>query len=54
MELFRYSRSLYGGDANIIGASWDLFGWFVAAAAVFIVAHAALKFLTGKRHPEAH
>jgi len=54
MELFRYSRSLYGGDANIIGASWDLFGWFVAAAAVFIVAHAALKFVTDKRHPEAH
>ena len=49
MELFRYSRSLYGGDETIIGASWDLLGWFVSAALVFIVAHALFKATIGKR-----
>ena len=54
MELFRYSRSIYGGDGTLIGASWDLFGWFVAAAAAFIVVHAALKAMTGNKHLDSH
>jgi hypothetical protein len=42
MELFRYSRSIYGGSDQLIGASWDLLPWFVGAAILFIVAHAVL------------
>jgi len=43
MELFRYSRSIYGGSDVMIGASWDLLPWFVGAALAFIVIHAAVK-----------
>ena len=49
LELFRYSRSLYGGDETIIGASWDLLGWFVSAALVFVLAHALFKATIGRR-----
>jgi hypothetical protein len=45
MELFRYSKSIYGGSDQMIGASWDLLPWFVAAGFAFIVVHAILAAL---------
>ena len=47
MQLFRYSTSIYGGSDVMIGASWDLLPWFVAAGAAFIVVHAVVKALPG-------
>jgi hypothetical protein len=49
LELFRYSTSIYGGSDQIIGASWDLLPWFVAAGAAFIVLHALLKAVASRR-----
>ena len=49
MELFRYSTSIYGGSDLMIGASWDLLTWFIAAGAAFIVAHAVVKAVTSRR-----
>jgi hypothetical protein len=54
MDLFRYSTSIYGSGDQIIGASWDLLAWFVAAGAAFIVLHALLKAVTGRRAGQAH
>lgn len=42
MEFFRYSRSVYGGSDQLIGANWDLLPWFVGLAVAFIVLHAIL------------
>ena len=42
MQLFRYAKSIYGGQEQLIGASWDLLPWFVAAGAVFIIVHAVV------------
>jgi hypothetical protein len=53
VELFRYSKSIYGGSDTLIGASWDLLPWFVAAGAAFIVLHAAVKLVFGRRHADA-
>lgn len=49
MELFRYSRSIYGGHDQLIGASWDLLPWFVGAAFAFIILHAVLTALAKRR-----
>lgn len=49
MELFRYSRSIYGGSEQLIGASWDLLPWFVGAAVAFIIVHAVLSALAKRR-----
>jgi len=49
MELFRYSTSIYGGSDVLIGASWDLLPWFVAAGAAFIVPHALIKAVMSRR-----
>lgn len=54
MELFRYSRSIYGGSDQLIGASWDLLPWFVGAAAAFIVLHATLSALARWRAQQPH
>jgi hypothetical protein len=54
MELFRYSTSIYGGSDVLIGASWDLLPWFVAAGAAFIVLHALLKAVTSRRVGPSH
>jgi hypothetical protein len=43
MQLFRVAPSIYGGPGVVIGASWDLLGWFVVAGAAFIVVHAVYK-----------
>jgi hypothetical protein len=48
MHLFRYSQGIYGDD-QLVGASWDLLWWFVAAGLVFIVAHATYKAVFGTR-----
>ena len=47
MELFRHATSIYGGGDVLIGASYDLLGWFVAAGAAVIVIHAIYKIFTG-------
>jgi hypothetical protein len=49
MELFRYATSIYGGSDTVIGASWTLLPWFVAAGAAFIIAHAVIKAVAGRR-----
>lgn len=45
MQLFRYSKSVYGGQEQLIGASWDLLPWFVAAGGAFIIVHALVMAL---------
>ena len=49
MELFRYATSIYGDSKVVIGASWDLLYWFVAAGAAFIIVHALMKAVAGRR-----
>ena len=49
MQLFRYAKSIYGGQEQLIGASWDLLPWFVAAGAVFIVVHAIVASIAKAR-----
>jgi len=48
MELFRFAASVYGQPV-LLGASWDLLGWFVGAGVAFVVAHATYKAFTGSR-----
>ncbi|HET7879962.1 MAG TPA: hypothetical protein VFL55_03690 [Acetobacteraceae bacterium] len=47
-SLFRYATSVYG-QSVLVGASWDLIWWFVGAGAAFILVHAVVKALTGRR-----
>lgn len=47
MELFRYSRDVYG-QRTLEGISWDLFWVVVGFAAIGIVAHLIFKAVTGK------
>ena len=54
MDLFRYNKSLYGGDDLIIGASFDLLKWFAAAALVFIVVHAVYMAVFKSRAKVSH
>jgi hypothetical protein len=49
MHLFRYATSIYGDSDVIIGASWDLLPWFVAVGLAFIIVHAVVKALVGRR-----
>ena len=49
MQLFRYATSIYGDSDVIIGASWDLLPWFVAAGLAFIIVHTVVKALAGRR-----
>jgi hypothetical protein len=49
MEFFRYSRSIYGGSDQLIGANWDLLPWFVGIAVAFIVLHALLSARARRR-----
>jgi hypothetical protein len=44
VELFRYATSVYGTRV-LLGASFDLLQWFVAAGAAAILAHAIFKFI---------
>jgi hypothetical protein len=52
LELFRYSTSIYGGSDTLIGASWDLLPWFVGAGAAFIIVHAIVMAVLGRRHAD--
>ena len=49
MHLFRFATSIYGDADVVIGASWDLLPWFVAAGAAFILVHALVKAVMGGR-----
>jgi hypothetical protein len=49
MSLFRYATSIYGDSNVVIGASWDLLPWFAAAGAAFIIVHALVKTVAGRR-----
>jgi hypothetical protein len=49
MHLFRFATSIYGDSDVVIGASWDLLPWFIAAGAAFILMHAAVKAVAGRR-----
>lgn len=49
MNLFRYSRSIYGGQDQLVGAAWDLLPWLIAAAVAFIVLHAILTARANRR-----
>ena len=51
MQLFRYATSIYGDSDVVIGASWDLLPWFVAAGLVIIIVHAVVKAFAGRRGP---
>jgi hypothetical protein len=52
MHLFRFATSIYGGSDVVIGASWDLLPWFVAAGAAFIILHAVAKAVAvARRQP---
>ncbi len=54
MQFFRYSKSIYGGQEQLIGASWDLLPWFVAAGAAVIVVHAIVIAVVKMRQRRAH
>ena len=51
MHLFRFATSIYGDSDVVIGASWDLLPWFVAAGAAVILVHALVKAVAGARRP---
>ena len=48
-SLFRYSKSIYGGQEQLIRASWDLLPWFVPLGIAFIVVHAIVVALASRR-----
>jgi hypothetical protein len=48
-DFFRYSKSIYGGQEQLIGASWDLLPWFVGAGLAFILLHAVVVALAKAR-----
>jgi hypothetical protein len=48
VEFFRYATSVYG-DRVIIGASFDLLQFFVAAGVAAILAHAIFKWAAPSR-----
>jgi hypothetical protein len=49
VHFFRFATSIYGDSDVLIGASWDLLPWFVAAGAAFIILHAVVKAVAGSR-----
>jgi hypothetical protein len=49
MHLFRFATSIYGDSDVVIGASWELLPWFVAAGGAFILVHAVVKAVAGRR-----
>jgi hypothetical protein len=48
MQLFRHATSIYGTSDVVIGASWDLLPWFVAAGAAFIILHGVVRAVFGR------
>ncbi len=49
MQLFRHATYVYGTSDVVIGASWDLLPWFVAAGFAFVIVHAVVKAVAGRR-----
>ena len=49
MQFFRYTKSIYGGQEQLVGASWDLLPWFVAAGVAFILLHAIIAAVTKQK-----
>lgn len=54
MQLFRYSKSVYGGQEQLIGASWDVLPWFAAAGLAFIIVHALIMLMANRRNNTNH
>lgn len=52
MELFRYSRNVYG-QATLEGMAFELVWVFIGVAALVIVGHLAWSFLSRKRDTQA-
>ncbi len=48
MELFRYSRNVYG-QSTLEGMAFELVWVFIGAAAVIIVTHFLYKLVTGSK-----
>ncbi|MGB1875857.1 MAG: hypothetical protein ACPHGY_02895 [Rhodospirillaceae bacterium] len=48
MELFRYSRDVYG-QQTLEGMSWDLFWVFLGLAVATVIGHLIFKAVTGKK-----
>ena len=44
MEIFRVSKNAYGQE-TLIGVSWDITWWFIAASVAFVVVHILYKWL---------
>lgn len=53
MELFRYATSAYG-QREIIGGSFDLIQYFVAAGVMAILVHAIFKWVMPSPNNSAH
>lgn len=47
MELFRYSRDMYGQE-TLLGISWDLLPLFAGVAALIIVGHLVYSLVSKK------
>ena len=43
MDIFRVTKSVYGQE-TLIGVSWQLFWWFLAAALLFVAVHMVYKW----------
>lgn len=43
MDIFRVSKNAWGQE-TLLGVSWDLLGWFVGAALLFIAVHILYKW----------
>ncbi len=52
--MFRYSKSIYGGQEQLIGASWDLIPWFAAAGLAFVVIHVIAAALNRSKNRVDH
>lgn len=52
MEIFRYSRNVYG-QSTLEGMSFELVWVFIGVAAVVIVGHLAWSFFTRNTHNSA-
>jgi len=49
VHLFRFATSIYGDSDVVIGASWDLLPYFVAAGFAVVVFHALGKAIGNAR-----
>jgi len=52
--VFRYSKSIYGGQEQLIGASFDLLSWFAVAGIAFVIVHLVAAALSKSRNRIGH